>query len=626
MNLSRWSFLLIAFAVIVTSWPVFSQDSVKILRVEIDNMEASSSQYIPSIIKLCEKVRRTEEVYLLPGLINRGLIEAENIADTASMVNLHNLLGDYYWRTGLLTESAEEYNKIRILAERSSNDKWKALSFNGIGTVYYLMTDYSKALKFYWRGARIARSDSALLMKFYNNIANVYSMTEQMDSVLFYYNLVLKYDLAHGDLLKLSRTHNNLSVAYSGLDNCEKASEHACLALDIAKKADDPYLLAVAYEILAVLNYENNTPKAVTYFKEAIINAEIIGSYDRLLGLLERLVDHYQDSFNTDSAYYYLGEAYLLRDSLEADRKNRKVNEIESSFDWAMKQMIVEREAYKAELKKQSKSIRQKILNYVMGIGLLAFAVILYIFYRTNRIKASINKQLEANNATKDRFFSLIAHDLRSPLSGAVGLSEIVRDETNQLPDNYLSRCAISLNNSLIDLYGLTENLLTWAQSESGGISFHPASFNIHNLADEAVSLSKELCVSKGISISNTIPKDIILTVDKNMISTIFRNLISNSSKYTDSGGEILVSSTLIKGFIEIVISDTGSGISEDRVKSLFDPSKIFTTLGTRNERGSGLGLLLCKEFVNRHQGSIKVESQLGKGTRMILSFPFIGD
>ncbi|MEA1875800.1 MAG: tetratricopeptide repeat-containing sensor histidine kinase [Bacteroidota bacterium] len=625
MNIRRWFFLFLALATSVTSWSAFSQDSVKILRLELDNMEPASSQYLPTIIRLCEIVKRTDEAYLIPGLKTKGLIEAESRADTISMVRLYNLLGDYYWRSGLLTESAEEYNKIRILAERSCNDEWKALSFNGIGTVYYLMTDYSKALKYYQQGAQIVRDDSVLLMKFYNNIANVYSMTDQMDSVLFYYNLVLKYDLAHGDLLKLSRTHNNLSLAYSGLDNRVKASEHAGLALDIARKANDPYLLAVIYEMLAVLDYDNNTPKAVTYFKEAIKYAETIGSNDRLLGLLERLVNHYQDNFNTDSSYFYLVEAYLLRDSLETDRKNRTVNEIESSFDWAMKQMIIERETYQAELEKQSRNSRQKNFLYVMGIVLLALVVILYFFFRTNRIKASINRQLEASNATKDKFFSLIAHDLRGPLSGAIGLSEVVRDKTNQLPDSHLSRCAISLNNSINDLYGLTENLLTWAQTESGRISFEPTSFNIHELANEAVSLSKELCLSKGISISNTIPIDLILTVDKNMISTIFRNLISNSLKYTDSGGQIVLSSTMIKGFVQIIISDTGCGISAERVKSLFDPGKVYTTLGTRNERGSGLGLLLCKEFVNRHQGSIRVESQLGKGTRIIMDLPAFG-
>lgn len=232
------------------------------------------------------------------------------------------------------------------------------------------------------------------------------------------------------------------------------------------------------------------------------------------------------------------------------------------------------------------------------------------------------NNELEIANATKDKFFSIIAHDLKSPFSSIIGLSEILVTQLNELDKEGIEKCARYILQSSKRALALLMNLMEWAQSQTGGIEFNPAKIDLVNLVNENILLADENARQKSIILEKALPEDVTAFADKAMIGTILRNLISNAVKFTQPGGTISIS--LVEQQSEIVFSvqDTGVGISKVSIEKLFLIDQGFSTSGTNNEIGTGLGLILCKEFVVKHGGKIWVESQQGVGSVFYFSIP----
>ncbi len=227
-------------------------------------------------------------------------------------------------------------------------------------------------------------------------------------------------------------------------------------------------------------------------------------------------------------------------------------------------------------------------------------------------------EELEIANATKDKFFSIIGHDLKGSFTSLIGFSEILIDDFDELNNdeklNFISRIKRVSNNT----FKLLKNLLDWASMQTGKIKYEPEYFNLTELASEIVDMQKEHAEGKRITIRSEIPEDTYVYADKNMIHTVVRNLSSNSLKFTNSGGEVKIvckESTTKTDIMDISIMDNGIGMSSDKLDKLFTISEKVRTYGTAKEEGTGLGLILCKEFVEKNSGSIEVESELGKGS-----------
>jgi PAS domain S-box-containing protein len=225
-------------------------------------------------------------------------------------------------------------------------------------------------------------------------------------------------------------------------------------------------------------------------------------------------------------------------------------------------------------------------------------------------------------NATKDKLFSIIAHDLRSPFNGILGLSELLIDNHKKnetaTSENYLRL----LNSSTKETLVLLDNLLNWAKSQTGQIDFKPKEISLPSLIRKTIALSNANAKLKDISVIQNQSVEIKVYADENMLMTVLRNLISNAIKFTNPGGIINISAILEQNQVEISISDNGVGINNETLQKLFDVSTNATSPGTKNEKGSGLGLVLCKEFVERHGGKISVTSEVGKGSNFKFTLP----
>jgi PAS domain S-box-containing protein len=231
------------------------------------------------------------------------------------------------------------------------------------------------------------------------------------------------------------------------------------------------------------------------------------------------------------------------------------------------------------------------------------------------------NEQLQKSNSEKDKFFSIIAHDLRSPFNHFLGFTQIISEELSTLSQEQIQNIADNMKKSATNLYSLLENLLEWAKMQRGLMEFKPERFNLHERISGCVDLIIGPAKAKSISVSYDIPRNYEIMADKHMFDTIIRNLVSNAIKFTRRKGEIHISAeTGEVGLTEIRIKDTGIGMNKELLNNLFILDQQTSRKGTDNEPSTGLGLLLCKEFIEKHDGKIWVESEVGKGSTFSFS------
>lgn len=231
-------------------------------------------------------------------------------------------------------------------------------------------------------------------------------------------------------------------------------------------------------------------------------------------------------------------------------------------------------------------------------------------------------QELVKLNTSKDKFFSIIAHDLKSPFSSMIGLTQIIIEEYDTTSREEIYQWLSDLKTLSVNTLKLVENLLQWSRVQTGAISFHPDKYDAGKTADSVCALLAQTAKLKNIQIVCTIPEDTILVYDEDMIETVFRNLIANAIKYSFQGNNIVVAFTERENEFCFMVSDKGKGMSPDIKDRLFKIEKAASERGTSGEAGTGLGLIICKEFVGKHGGHITVDSEVGAGTTFAFTIP----
>lgn len=229
---------------------------------------------------------------------------------------------------------------------------------------------------------------------------------------------------------------------------------------------------------------------------------------------------------------------------------------------------------------------------------------------------------LEDAISTKDLMFSIIAHDLKSPFNAILGFTGLLKDKLRILDFEKSEKLIDGMYAQARNTYNLLEDLLTWARDNSNTIAFNPVFCNISTICDDVISQVKDTAQMKDITINSFHSSDVYAFSDKNMVEVILRNLIVNAVKFTENHGKIEIYSLPIGEFIEITVSDNGIGIEEEDKTKFFKSDFNESTPGTANEKGSGLGLVICKRFIDRHQGKIWIENKSEKGTSVKFTLP----
>jgi len=338
-----------------------------------------------------------------------------------------------------------------------------------------------------------------------------------------------------------------------------------------------------------------------------------------------QLRNNYYEEGKLDSAYLFYDTLFFVDNQYRRDELNLELNLLNKENEIKTKEI---------EIKNHSAQIQ--LLAVFSFIFLVSFSIFIFILYKKNKklkmfldelyqknqIINQKNGELASVNAQKDKFFSIIAHDLKSPFNSIMGFSEILVEQINEKDYNGIAKYAGIIKKSSESAVSLLMNLLDWARSQTGRMEFLPEYFEISDFITEISVLFEEIAGQKSISMVTNLPVKIPVYADKAMISTMLRNLISNAIKFTKPGGEIIIAATENQTEIVVSVKDNGVGIPRDMIGKLFRIDENYTTSGTNNERGTGLGLILCKEFIEKHEGRIWVESQEGKGSTFGFSLP----
>ena len=287
---------------------------------------------------------------------------------------------------------------------------------------------------------------------------------------------------------------------------------------------------------------------------------------------------------------------------------------------------------YRPDLIIKFPSENKRWLNSFLTItysSLFIYIIIKYLLnhYNIERKRAEENeKQLLQINTDKDRFISILGHDLKNPFNNILGFSEILTDEIDSLNKGEIKDIAHNINKSAQITYKLLDDILMWARAQQGKTPFSPQKLGFAEICNGAVEVLKPIADAKNISINYSKVDNITVFADRDMIKTIFRNLVSNAIKFTNNDGVININAEQTQSNITISVTDNGIGIASDNLVKLFDISDVLTTKGTAGETGTGLGLLLCKEFVEKHGGKIWVESEVGKGSDFKFKLPIFNE
>ena len=259
------------------------------------------------------------------------------------------------------------------------------------------------------------------------------------------------------------------------------------------------------------------------------------------------------------------------------------------------------------------------ILLFMLGYGI----IVLKKNFDLERLKTEqTNRELHELNATKDKFFSIISHDLKSPFNSIVGFSDLLVEQVREKNYEGIEKYAAIIQDSSQRVMDLLMNLLEWARSQTGQMQYNPEVVELVGLINQIYDLMNDTARQKSITLSLETPRNASISTDKSMIMSVLRNLISNALKFTQPGGTITIS--LVQKHEELIVSvaDNGVGIRKELIDKLFRIDQSYSTTGTRNEKGSGLGLILCKEFVEKNSGKIWVESEVGKGSKFSFTIP----
>jgi two-component system sensor histidine kinase/response regulator len=239
-----------------------------------------------------------------------------------------------------------------------------------------------------------------------------------------------------------------------------------------------------------------------------------------------------------------------------------------------------------------------------------------------NQELENTKKELQKTIASKDKFFSIIAHDLKGPFSGFIGLSSMLAEEINEFSKEEIEDMAISMNKAADRLYSLLENLLDWSRTQTGGMEYEPEKINLSEIVQNNIQLLIHNANNKKINMLSSVDNNLFVNADENMMQTILRNLISNAIKFTYADGFVKIQAFPENDFVRIIVEDSGIGMKPEIKNNLFKIEKKVSTQGTNKEKGTGLGLILCKELIEKHGGTISLESEPDVGTKFFFTIP----
>lgn len=533
--------------------------------------------------------RSLGKIYMELGEVQIGLkhiLETYQVSkdSTFGKFYLTTDVGNIYFDSGEYLKSLQKFLEALVLARREDNPHKIAYALNNVAKVFDKLARRAKAVSNLDEGIAIAEKNKDLfgLAVLYDTYGGISLRVNEIDKATKYYEQALEMSKMINNQRLTADILHNLAKLYNKKKEYPKALELYLQVLDFYEKsAPRMYLIDIYADLSDIYAHNKDYQKSLSYFK---LYTEIKEKY-------------FSDQTQTE----------LL--TAEAEISEKKIEVLEKANKLA-----------DSELSRQK---LQKNISFALVAMLLvglSFLVFHYIRKRkANKGLISQKEELRQANTLKDRMFAVISQDLRNPLNSLRNVVTLL--SADSLNPQEIKLISEKLNDDLGATLGLLDNLLYWARSQMQGIRKEPVPINIAQVFSDNIALLSGSANKKGVTLQNNVSQTFNRAyADQNMIGLVVRNLMTNAIKFSPKGGTVVMGAKNNAGMIEISITDTGVGISADNQQKIFNSNVVLSDSGTAMEKGSGLGLLLCKEFVEENGGKIWVKSEEGKGSTFIFS------
>lgn len=513
-----------------------------------------------------------------------------------------NELGKINAFTDRVEEAFQNYEDVLKLKDLVNQPGVEADALSSLAGLHVKKGEYEKAITHHKKSLSIWRSlgNRTQEARLLNEVGSVYEQMKNSERALANYTAALEVYQGVDQKKGTAESYNNIGALYYHQKKIQPAIEHLELGLSAGRASQTKDPVRKSYEYLSLC------------FKEQ-------GDYQKAL--------EYKDLF------------LAMNDFIQKEESDQKLLEAQSRYVLDQKESQIDRLESVRKQREREIAEQRKIRNFLfalIGLGVVVVALILYLYAlkrKSNKQLKAVNAKVEQQNvelqnlnATKDKFFSILGHDLKSPLNSLSSFSNLLINYFDSLSKDEIQTLAKDLDESLKNLYSLLDNLLEWARSQTGNINFTPEQFDLTAVLQENKELLQVQAANKEITIHQERSAPLIVSTHKHSITTVIRNLVANAIKFTPQGGHIKIQASKNQREVVVSIADTGVGMSEAVIQKLFRIDSKVSTLGTANEKGTGLGLVLCKDFVEKNGGRLWVESKEGQGSVFYFSIPMINE
>lgn len=557
------------------------------------------------------------------------------IKDTINMVDCYKALGLCYYNMDQGDKAIQQFIEGMKLCENDTRNTAKLLS--NIAMTHNRMRNISDAISNYRKALSLNASinNSTGMAINYNGLGEIYKTLNRQDSALINYmkakNLNKTTEFQAIILSNIAGIYINYADSMNKAVDCLKQSWAMFSQLGLSQ-----YEAEFKQGIGVILFKQGKYKSAIDAFEQSIeLNDKFNRGYKIKTTCHNLLSKAYERTGDYATALKHLKLFIQYSDSLAQKEKYEQIATLEKQYETEKNENEIARLQAEQELTliqlRKNKQLKQLTMATVLLLLLLVFFV--YMKYldkiKSNQLLKEKNQLIEQSeqelrilNASKNKFFSIIAHDLKNPLHSILGYSSLLSEKYHLFTENERRKFAGDIHYSTNNLFRLLQNLLEWSKAQTGRLNFSPAVVEYQRILDNSLSVLQSLADQKNIEIKAENDPELEIFADPIMIETVLRNLINNAIKFTPEGGQIGVSAKSENGVILVSVIDTGIGIPEEDTKNLFRIDSKVKRKGTNNEDGSGLGLILCHEFVDKHFGKIWVESTPGKGSAFTFSIP----
>ncbi len=508
----------------------------------------------------------------------------------------YNNLGLIYFEMSLFSQALECQFKALKLKEHSDNKPLIANSLSNLGMIFSRIYNLEKALEYSMKALELRKSvdDKRGIASSYNEIGRIYDKMNQFDKAISYFEDSINMRREMNFLSGLALSLENLGMVYFKLEKFQESKSILFEAKNIAEELKENKTVSGIYRNIANLYLnQNKYDEALFYIKRSYEIAKSHDLKDKLRDANKMFSEIYgrKNNFKKALGYYVLYSK--LNEEILNITKQHEINNISQKYENFRKE-------------------RESEFNRLKNIELV----------RVNKELRRSKTELLKSNSAKDKFFNIIAHDLKNPFSILYTTSELLITYFDELTVIKQKEYVKTINTSTLHLLKLIENLLEWSRTQSGLKQFNPENFNLSNSLGSCIELIRPSAEVKKISVKAEIPDDLMIYADKNMLKTVIRNLLTNAVKFTRQNGTVSVMCEVSEGKFTLKVADTGVGIKKKDISKIFAIDKHFVTNGTANEKGTGIGLILCREFIEKHKGKMIIESKFRKGSTFGFEIP----